>query len=289
MKQGVVPAKLVEKPWGRYRLPPPFDLDPERKVGEIWFIPPPEMGRLLAKYLFTSEKVSVQVHATDEQTLARGIGKQGKDECWLILDADPGAGLGIGFNSAMDAEELRGAVLSGRIEEMLVWFSVEPGDFFYIPANVVHAIGPGVTLLEIEQNSDLTYRLYDYGRSRELHLEDGLVIARAEPYPDHLHWRLPGEGEVQLVDGPHFRLDRLHGSPSADVCGRYSDQPLLVLPLSGEARIGPARIGKGQCGAAVALDEIGFTDQGLFLIAQAVGADHQLWRKRNRSAQERIV
>ena len=271
MKQGEVPAKLVEKPWGRTHLPPPFDLAPERKIGEIWFIPPPEIGRLLAKYLFTSEKVSVQAHATDQQTLARGIGKQGKDECWLVVGAEPGASLGIGFKTAIDAEEMRRAVHDGSIEDMLVWFPVQTGDFFYIPANVVHAIGPGVTLLEIEQNSDLTYRLYDYGRSRELHLEDGLAVARAEPYPDHLHRHLPDEGEVRLVDGPHFRLDRLHGKPSAEVAEQYSSQPLLVLPLSGEARIGRTPVGEGACAAAAAIDEVGFSEKGLFLIAQAIG------------------
>jgi len=271
VKQGEVQGRFVEKPWGRNELPPPFNLTSERRIGEVWFIPPPQMGRLLAKYLFTSEKVSVQAHATDEQTLARGIGKQGKDECWLVLDSDPGGCLGIGFDDSLNADDLRCAALDGRIEEMLSWYPVEPGDFFYIPANVVHAIGPGVSLLEIEQNSDLTYRLYDYGRSRELHLDEGLSIARAEPYPERLHRRVPAEGEVQLVEGPHFRVDRLHGSPSAEVRRRYRGRPLLLLPLAGEAVLGEARIGNGQCGAAPDIEDVAFSGSGLFLIAQAIG------------------
>jgi mannose-6-phosphate isomerase len=263
-----VAGKFVEKPWGRDVLPPPFETPQGRRIGEIWFEPPPEIRRLLAKYLFTSEKVSVQAHATDEQTNARGLGRQGKDECWLVIAAEAGACLGIGFDRKLARDDLRSAALDGSIEEMLVWFSVRPGDFFYIPANTVHAIGPGVTLLEVEQNSDLTYRLYDYGRPRELHLDDGLSVALGEPYPDHLHRHLPPNGETCLVEGPHFRLHRLDGPPSAAVVEKYAGRPLLAMPLSGEIHIGEARIGAGRCGAASDVEQVRFSPGSQCLVAQ---------------------
>ncbi|QNM84006.1 class I mannose-6-phosphate isomerase [Sphingomonas sabuli] len=269
---GRVPGRLVEKPWGRDRLPPPFDAVPDRRIGEIWFPPPPGVGRLLAKYLFTSQKVSVQAHATDEQTLERGIGRQGKDECWLILHTEPGAALGVGLREPVEPDSLRRAATDGSIEDMLVWYPVEPGDFFYIPANTIHAIGAGVTLLEVEQNSDLTYRLYDYGRPRDLHLDDGLSIARGEPYPEHLHRKVPPSGEERLVDGPHFRAARLDGPPSEALVAEWGGGPVLIMPLSGDVEIAGERVAPGQCGAVSQLGHARFLHQTQAVIAQAIAA-----------------
>jgi mannose-6-phosphate isomerase len=98
----LLPTRSVEKPWGRDTLPPPFASRDGKRVGEIWFEPPPELPQLLVKYIFTSEKLSVQVHPSDAQTQAAGLGRQGKEECWLIVHADPGAVLGIGFDHSLD-------------------------------------------------------------------------------------------------------------------------------------------------------------------------------------------
>ena len=84
-------TKTVEKPWGKDLLPPPFATPAGKRIGEIWFVPPADLPQLLVKYLFTSEKLSVQVHPSDTQTLAAGLGRQGKEECWLVIDAEPGA------------------------------------------------------------------------------------------------------------------------------------------------------------------------------------------------------
>jgi hypothetical protein len=157
--QGELPVKLVDKPWGRTDLPPPFTAPDGRQIGEIWFEPPAALPELLVKYIFTSDKLSVQVHPSDEQTLAKGLGKQGKEECWFVLAAEPHGKLGIGFREPISHEAMRAAALDGSIEEMLVWHEVKAGDFFYIPANTVHAIGAGVTVVEVQQNSDITYRL----------------------------------------------------------------------------------------------------------------------------------
>jgi mannose-6-phosphate isomerase len=239
-------TRSVEKPWGRDELPPPFDAAGKR-IGEIWFVPPPELARLLAKYIFTSEKLSVQVHPSDAD--APG---QGKDECWLVIDADAGARLGIGLVREMSAEELRAAALDGSIESLLGWRPVAAGDFFSIPAGTVHAIGGGVSLVEIQQNSDTTYRLYDYGRPRELHLEQALAVARRGPYDERLHRRLaPGESAT-LVSGPHFRVDLIAGSGTGEALGG----PLLAIPLAGEVTVGGEPVAAGQCGLARASGEV---------------------------------
>jgi mannose-6-phosphate isomerase len=265
---GELPGKFVDKPWGRDRLPAYYGAPPARRIGEIWFQPPSEMCRLLAKYLFTTQRVSVQAHPNDAQTEARGLGRRGKDECWLIVEAEPEASLGIGFDRHLEADALRAASLDGTIEQMLVWYPVRAGDFFYIPANTVHAIGAGITLLEVEQNSDVTYRLYDYGRDRELHLDEGLPIAKAEPYPEHLHRHVEGEGAVCLVEGPYFRVDRVVGSVPAETRRKYGEMPLLVLPLAGEIRVGDSKIGQGHCGIASEIAQIAFSTDANCVLAQ---------------------
>jgi mannose-6-phosphate isomerase len=261
-------TKTVEKPWGKDLLPMPFATPPGKRIGEIWFEPPADLPQLLVKYLFTSEKLSVQVHPSDTQTEAAGLGRQGKEECWLVLDAEPGAALGIGFEKAIGPDEMRAAALEGSIERLLTWHPVACGDFFYIPANTVHAIGAGISLIEIQQNSDITYRLYDYGRPRELHLDEGMEVARGEPYDMALYRRLAGTGEAGLVDGPYFRLDRVAGAPAGGTVARYGDGALLVIPLDAPVTIDGSEVAPGQCGLANALGAVEFAPDGMSLIAQ---------------------
>ena len=266
-----LPSKFVEKPWGCDEIDSRFRAPPGR-IGEIWFEPAADLTSLLVKYLFTSEALSVQVHPNDAQARALGLGPTGKDECWVIIDAQPGAQLAIGVSCSLDQDELRAACKDGHVVDLLAWREVRPGDFFYLPANTVHAIGPGLVLLEVQQNSDLTFRLYDYGRSRQLHLDAGLAVARAEPYPEHLHQHLPDSGGICLVEGPHFRLDCVDGLPSNSVREKYGGRPLLALPLSGEIVIGNDRIGPGRCGATSDLQSIRFSSEGQCLLAQPLKA-----------------
>ena len=265
-----LPIRQVEKPWGKDVLPAPFAAPEGTRIGEIWFEPPPELPELLVKYIFTSEKLSVQVHPSDAQTLARGMGRQGKEECWLIVAAEPGATLGIGFDTAIGEDELRAAALDGSIEDLMTWHAVKPGDFFYIPANTVHAIGAGVSLIEVQQNSDITYRLFDYGRPRELHLDQGMTVARGGPHDPALRRSLAGTGNPQLVDGPHFRLDRVDGQPDADLLARYAGG-VLIVPLAGSVSLGDVRIGPGECGWAASLEIADFSGAGSVLVVQPVG------------------
>ncbi len=207
----------VEKPWGRRHLWPGF-ADPEaggEPVGEIWFQTPGDSAPdLLVKYLFTSEKLSVQVHPDDAQARERAL-PRGKDECWMILAAEPDSTIALGTHEPVDADTLRAAALDGTIEALLDWKPVKAGDFIYASARTIHAIGAGITLIEIQQNSDTTYRLYDYGRPRELHLEDGVAVADAVPFVDA---PVPGEvepGRTILVEGPKFVVERWPGGDRA--------------------------------------------------------------------------
>jgi mannose-6-phosphate isomerase len=219
-------AHLVEKPWGRTELPPRFGDTGGRRIGELWFDGPAD-ARLLAKYIFTSERLSIQVHPDDEQARARGLAR-GKSECWTIIDAEPGAEIGLGLVREADADELRAAALDGSIEQLLDWRPVAAGDFLYVPAGTIHAIGGGISLLEFQQNSDVTYRLYDYGRPRELHLDDAIAVARRCPYPSELRRTVEEDEDVVLVDGPQFRLVHCHTDA-------MTDHQRWVLPLDGEA------------------------------------------------------
>lgn len=258
-------TRMVEKPWGRDRLPPPFAAPSGARIGEIWFEPPPELPQLLVKYLFTSEKLSVQVHPSDDNALP---GEAGKEECWLVLDSEGDARLAIGFDQAIAPEAIIDAAQAGTIEELLTWHPAQPGDFFYLPAGTVHAIGAGLALIEVQQNSDTTFRLYDYGRPRELHLERARAVSRGTPYPQEEKGSIASRGQV-LVDGPHFRFDRVVGEPDAATAGDYASG-LLVLPLEGEVRSradGTAAVA-GECLYASALDRLDFAAAKVTLLAR---------------------
>ena len=258
-------TRMVEKVWGRDHLPAPFAAPPGQRIGEIWFEPPPEVPQVLVKYLFTSEKLSVQVHPSNASALP---GEAGKEECWLVLDAEPDARLAIGFERAVTPAEIEAAARDGTIEQLLTWHPAHPGDLFYLPAGTVHAIGPGLSLVEVQQSSDTTFRLYDYGRPRELHLERALAVADGVPHAAR-HRRSIAAGPV-LVDGPHFRLDRIAGAPDAATRAAYPGT-LLVLPLAGEvaAQDGAARAGAGECLVAPGLEALDFSAAGVTLLARA--------------------
>jgi mannose-6-phosphate isomerase len=234
--------RLVEKPWGRTSIPAMFGDTSGRRIGEVWFEGPPDLP-LLAKYIFTSERLSIQNHPSDEAAHERGL-SSGKEECWLILDAELGATLGLGPKRKVSREELRRAALDGSIVDLIDWKRVTAGDFFYVPAGTIHAIGAGISLLEFQQNADVTYRLYDYGRPRELHLDEGLSVAFLSPYPDSRACHANGDAGV-LTDGPPFVLLQSLGSD------RQTDALVArrrwVLPIEGEASAGAFKAEAGEC------------------------------------------
>lgn len=260
---------LVEKPWGRTDVPAAFGDMGGRKIGEIWYDAPDGAALpVLVKWLFTSEKLSVQVHPSDAEAQERGM-PSGKEECWYIVDAEPGAVLGMGTLRPLSPEELRDASLSGEIEQLMDWKPVQPGDFFYIPAGTVHAIGAGITLVEVQQYADITYRLYDYGRPRELHLDDGVAVSLAAPYTDDRSGR--ADGDMRLVDGPFFELDHIC-SPAAlerlDGTG-----PFWVIPLHGTTSVNGTAARAGDCMLVTGLDGVVPEAGATLLLARAT--DHQ--------------
>jgi mannose-6-phosphate isomerase len=210
----------VEKPWGR-------DDGSGRLIGEIWFEAPD--GRalpLLVKYLFTSEKLSVQVHPDDAHARARGL-PNGKSECWYVVAAEPEATLALGLKEELSEAGLREAAKDGSIERRLDWIEARPGDFFSVPAGTIHAIGPGLSLIEVQQPSDVTYRLYDYGRDRELHVDDAVAVARRSPSPGS---RLrAGPGSAILLAAPPFSVAYV-AAGEADTFNAFER---WLLPLTG--------------------------------------------------------
>jgi mannose-6-phosphate isomerase len=129
------------------------------------------------------------------------------------------------------------------------WHPVQPHDFFFVPSGIVHAIGGGISLLEFQQNSDVTYRLYDYGRPRELHLDDGVSVAKAGSYDPALKQHLDGSEERTLVDGPHFTLVRT-------TTDALQDSMRWVLPLDGVVKVGAETAGPGECLLLAAADSL---------------------------------
>ncbi|MBP7952020.1 MAG: mannose-6-phosphate isomerase [Sphingorhabdus sp.] len=240
-------TKMVEKPWGRDDIAAAFAAPPGQRIGEIWFDSDKEPLPLLVKWLFTSDKLSVQVHPNDVQAQERGL-VSGKEECWYIIDAQPGARLGIGLKSAIDANTLRTASLSGEIEQMIDWKPVQPGDYYYIPAGTVHAIGAGITLVEIQQNADITYRLYDYGRLdngalRPLHLDDAVAVSKPQPYTDRRSGHAPAA--QMLVAGPLFRLWLTDSAASLPQLG--DDEKCWIIPIAGTVNIAAETANVGDC------------------------------------------
>lgn len=237
----------VEKPWGRTSLWPGFanPATDEPPIGEIWFQSPgDEIPELLIKYLFTSEKLSVQVHPNDEQARAKGQ-PRGKDECWVILGAEPESTIALGTKAPVDRERLEAAALDGSIESLLDWKPVKAGDFFYSASGTIHAIGAGITLVEVQQNSETTYRLYDYGRPRELHLKEGIAVSEPIPFTPH---PMPGkvaDNRIILVEGPKFVLERwLGGRRNLDLPAGVTG---WLIPLAGRGWVDRVEWSAGQC------------------------------------------
>lgn len=215
-----------EKVWGRLRG--------GVRLGEIWFRAEP----LLLKFIFTSEKLSVQVHPGDAYA-RQHENTAGKTECWYVMEAEPGAQLAVGLRAVMTREEIQESVRAQTIERELNWLQVRPEDFIFVPAGTVHAIGPGLTLCEIQQFSDVTYRLYDYGRPRELHLEKALEVICRHPAAGRLQPARARSGELMhdfLVGCRYFAIERL--ATAREYCGAVDSSSFEVLAfLEGEGEI----------------------------------------------------
>jgi mannose-6-phosphate isomerase len=194
---------------------------------------------LLLKFLFPHEKLSVQVHPDDEQ--ARRVGQPwGKTECWYVAHAKSGAQIGLGLKPGVTVAQLERAIHEKRAEEALNWLNVYTGDMIYVAGGTVHTLGPGSVIVETQQQSDTTYRLYDYGRPRELHLKEGLAAVKlnvasgkvVRPAPA----QIPGRNNRQspLVAAPYFVVDMFEMKDAQelntrDESGKSSAQILVAV------------------------------------------------------------
>ena len=234
MTTNIAPFRLKpwfsERVWGRKDLKPWFaETGTTERVGEAWLTGPQcvvetglfegdtlaEVGEelggefpLLVKILFPEEKLSVQVHPDDAQAQALGEAR-GKTECWYVLEASAEAAVALGLKEGVGAGEVEAAVADGSMESLLQHVPVSVGDMLFVDAGTVHAIGPGVVLLETQQTSDLTYRLYDYGRPRELHLKKGLQVMRSKTAAGKIAPKAM-DGFTRLIEQKYFVVDRFN-------------------------------------------------------------------------------
>jgi len=166
---------------------------------------------LLVKLLFPNEKLSVQVHPDD--AMARELGQpRGKTECWYVLEAEPGATIALGLREGVTKEAVQAAAEGSHrvgmtMEDLLEWVPVSAGEMVFVDAGTVHSIGPGVVLLETQQTSDTTFRLYDYGRGRELHLKQGLRALKTRTAAGKVQPRTM-DGFIRLIEQKYFVVDR---------------------------------------------------------------------------------
>ena len=177
-------VQMHRKPWGSTDLLPwaasPANGD---AIGELWFeradVAAPKSA-LLLKLLFTTEPLSIQVHPDDK--FARSLGlPNGKTEAWYILSAKPGAQVAIGLKHPLSSAELRASIEDSSIADRVRWRPVQSGDVISVPAGTIHAVGAGIVLAEIQQQSNVTFRLFDYERQRELHVDHAVAVAKAGP------------------------------------------------------------------------------------------------------------
>jgi len=162
---------------------------------------------LLVKMIFAREKLSVQVHPDDK--MAQSLGQpRGKTECWYALAAEPGAQVAAGVKPGVTLEQIKTEIHDGTLEASLNAVPMETGDLIFVDAGTIHAIWPGSILLETQQNSDTTYRMFDYGRGRELHIQKSLEATRLVTQAGKIEPQAIADRFV-LIDSDYFRIERI--------------------------------------------------------------------------------
>jgi mannose-6-phosphate isomerase len=231
-----------EKIWGSSHLEPWYASD-GRLIGEVWFTDTQPLP-LLVKLIFTEEMLSVQVHP-DDAFASVHENSRGKTEMWHILRAAPGAKIAVGFREEISRERLREAAVTGEIMELLNWVEAHPGDTFFIPAGTVHAIGAGLALCEVQQQSDVTYRLYDYGRGRELHLDKAVTVAHTGGHPGCAPRVALPDGSELLAECEYFRTElRVFTDPIEHCPNGRAPEILVFLRGAGSIAGRPFRLGE---------------------------------------------
>ena len=201
----------------------------------------PQRFPLLLKFLFPEEKLSVQVHPDD--ATARRFGEPwGKTECWYVAHAKPGSQVALGLKSGVTRAQFEQAIHDKRAEELLNWINVYQGEMLYVAGGTVHTLGPGSVIVETQQQSDTTYRLYDYGRPRPLHLERGLASIKERTASGKVIRPAPvaingGKSRrSSMIIAPYFTVDlfelkepQAFSTAGADGAGKTSVQILVAV------------------------------------------------------------
>jgi mannose-6-phosphate isomerase len=204
---------------------------------------------LLLKFLFPKEKLSVQVHPDDEG--AKAIGQPcGKTECWYVLAAEPGAQVALGLKPGVTHAQVEAAIKDVTLERLMNWLDLNPGDMVYAEAGTIHAIGAGSILLETQQNSDTTYRLYDYGRGRELHIQQGLAATKEKTHAGKVKRTESANGTQTLVASPCFVVEKTVIREAKEFSSGKSVQVMVALDGCGVVEIDgakPVTVAKGEC------------------------------------------
>lgn len=257
-------AVFSERVWGKTDLTPWYPQTFEHAVGEAWLttgecrvetgsnsgkrfadIVAEEPGLLgaactefplLIKLLFPREKLSVQVHPDDEHAARIGGSARGKTECWYVLEAEPGASIALGFRDGVTLDDVHAALGRPEFEQLLHMQELHVGDMIYVDAGTVHAIGPGSTLLEVQQTSDTTFRLYDYGRPRELHLQAGFDVLRMKTAAGLVPPK-KRENVTELIRTEYFIVERIDLSESASQELFTDDGPESIVPIAGNGTL----------------------------------------------------
>jgi mannose-6-phosphate isomerase len=234
-------VQVARKPWGVTDLHPWSSMEASNNpVGELWFqrvdkhAPAPA---LLLKLLFTSEPLSIQVHPDDKFARSMGL-PNGKSEAWYILAAAAGARVAVGLKQHLTPEELRASIKEGSIASFTKWRPVAKGDIIFVPAGTIHAIGAGIVLAEIQQHSDATFRLYDYGRQRELHEDNAVAASDAGPAQTQSGPRCLTAFRTELVATRHFVVERMELKANSSWT-LHADRETWTLVIEGRAQIGP--------------------------------------------------
>ena len=248
-------ARAHEKPWGVAELQPWSSLSgeptsknghPRALIGEVWFEradATAERPALLLKLLFTSRPLSIQVHPDD--LYARSLGQpNGKTEAWYVLYAAPEAKVALGLTGKRTARELRTAIGDGSLAQLIAWRNVNAGDAIFVPAGTIHAVGADLVIAEIQQRSDTTFRLYDQGRDRELHIDQAIAVAIAGPAQVQQGPRPLSSLRTLLVSSPYFILERIEFAPNSTWSLNAGPETWLFV-LSGRGQAGSLELVRG--------------------------------------------
>ena len=215
-------------------------------IGEVWY---ERAGRcstqtLLLKVLFTEQPLSIQVHPDDVYAQSMGQSR-GKTEAWYVLSAREYSKIALGLIHPVTKHQLRQAIADGSIMDLVAWKNVAAGDVIVVPAGTIHALGAGLVIAEIQQRSDTTFRLFDYGRPRELHIDSALAVAKLGPASDQaLPCRL-SDARTLLAVNRYFTLERIELSANCS-WPLESELETWLLVLNGNAKVGCFDVGVGE-------------------------------------------